>query len=80
MISNQNELGKAIHECMNERGITDSEYRVAVTEVDRINGDYANVTVEIKFPHKRKVGQIWNLKIDIVREIIFWDHSTFYYL
>jgi hypothetical protein len=75
------ELESAIHDVFDERGITLPNWKI---KVDRISGDknsdYRRVEVTVFKPRCRKPMQYWNLCIDIVRELIFWGTSTFYYL
>lgn len=76
-----NRLETAIFNVFTERGITSSNWRIKVTNKEIIGqSDFAKVKVEVYEPRKRKPCMFWDLYINIVKEQIHWDKSTFNYL
>lgn len=75
----QDRLTQGIHDCMDERGITLTNWRIKIVGREIIgNSDWATVTVEVYKPRCRKPCVVWMLAINIVREQIYWDRSRHY--
>lgn len=57
------------------------DWKLSFVEAERIgNSDMINVTVTITKKRCRKPFMIWTLRIDEVRELVYFDRSTFEYL
>lgn len=75
------EFMENIRLAMIEHGAIGEKYRIKfVEEQGNKNSDYRTIVVECFYPRCRKPFAVWNLKIDMVRELLFWDKSSFYYL
>ncbi|MPM03140.1 hypothetical protein SDC9_49400 [bioreactor metagenome] len=74
-------LEAAIHRVFDERGITLPNWRIKIDGISGDpNSDYRRVEVLVYKPRCHKPMQYWNLCIDIVRELVLFETSTFYYL
>ena len=73
------ELAEGIKAAMIDTGRAGEKWRVQVTGCDRTNrnSDYVRVYVSVYKPHSRKPDVLWDICIDAVRELIFWEHSTY---
>lgn len=75
------ELMENIKRCMIEHGNITDKYRINLVEITgNKNSDYRQVIVEVIKPKCHKPFMVWNFSIDIVKELLFWETSTFYYL
>ena len=76
------ELADSIKAAMIETGRIGEKWRVEITGCDRANrnSDYVSVYVSVYKPRSRKPDVLWDISIDAVRELIFWEHSTFDYV
>lgn len=64
-----------------ERGTMLEDWKVNFVEGERIgHSDYLDITVTITKKRCRKPFMIWTLRIDEVRELVFFDRSSFEYL
>ena len=75
------ELLDGIKAAMIDTGRMTEKSRIKLVEItgDR-NSDYRRVTIEVIKPRCHKPFMVWNLCVDIVRELLFWETSTFYYI
>lgn len=75
----QARLEEGIKAAMVDTGRAAENWRVTVTGNERIgnNSDYVRVYVNVYKPHSRKPDVLWDICIDAVRELIFWERSTF---
>ena len=73
------ELAEGIKAAMVDTGRAAENWRVEVTGCDRTgnNSDYVRVYVNVYKPRSRKPDVLWDICIDAVRELIFWENSTF---
>lgn len=73
------ELAEKIKAAMIDTGRAADKWRVEVTGCDRAgnNSDYVRVYVSVYKPRSRRPDVLWDICIDIVRELIFWERSTF---
>ena len=72
-------LEEGIFNAFLDKGIVNPDFKIKITSREIIgNSDYAKVTVEIFPPKKRKPTIVWELAINIVRNTIHWDKSSFY--
>lgn len=75
------ELAEGIKAAMIDTGKAAEKWRVQVTGCERVgNSDCIRVYVNVYKPHSRKPDVLWDVCVDIVRELIFWEHSTFEYV
>lgn len=74
------ELAEGIKAAMIDTGRAADKWRVEVTGCDRTgsNSDYVRAYVSVYKPRSRKPDVLWDICIDIVRELIYWEHSTYY--
>ena len=74
------ELAEGIKTAMVDTGRAAEKWRVEVTGCDRAgnNSDYVRVYVNVYKPRSRKPDVLWDICIDAVRELIYWEHSTYY--
>lgn len=72
-------LEKQLKDAMIEYGAITEKYRIKIISIEHENknSDYANVIVEVYKPRSRKPDIMWNLFINMVREILYWDKSSF---
>lgn len=74
-----NKFEQGIHNALDEKGITLPDWKIKITNREIIGrSDWAKVTVEVYKPRKRKPEIIWELAINIVKNQIHWDKSSFY--
>ena len=73
------ELTDNIKFAMIDTGRVNENWRVKVTGIERVNpnSDYVRVYVNAYKPRSRKPDYLWDICIDAVRELIFWEQSTF---
>ena len=75
------ELTNSIKHAMLDHGVITDKYKITLVEITgNTSSDYRTVTVEIIKPRCRKPVMAWDLRIDIVRGLLLWEESTFYYL
>lgn len=74
------ELAEGIKAAMVDTGRAAENWRVTVTGNERVgnNSDYVRVYVNVYKPRSRKPDVLWDICIDAVRELIYWEHSTYY--
>jgi len=72
-------LTNGIKAAMVETGRAGEKWRVEVIGCDKVgkNSDYVRVYVNLYKPRSRKPDITWNLCINIVKNLIYWNHSTF---
>lgn len=59
-------------------GAMNENWRLKITNKQIIsNSDFANITVEIYKPRCRKPTIVWELLVNIVREFVDFERSTF---
>lgn len=53
-------------------------WRIKIIAIERVsnNSDYAHVIIETYKPRSRKPDYAFNLYVNMVKELIFWDRST----
>lgn len=74
-------LRDAILNCMIETGRLSPGDKIEIIEINGENGsDYRRVSVLATHIRCKKPFIYWNICIDIARNLIHWDTSTFYYL
>lgn len=74
------ELAEGIKAAMIDTGRAAEKWRVQVTGCDRAgnNSDYVRVYVNVYKPRSRKPDMLWDICINAVKELIYWEHSTYY--
>ena len=74
------ELAEGIKAAMIDTGRAAENWRVEVTGCDRVgnNSDYVRVYVNVYKPRSRKPDVLWDICINAVKELIYWEHSTYY--
>lgn len=72
-------LESGIKKVFLERGIMLENWKLKVTSIDgQAYSDYRDVTVEVLKPRCRKPCVTWVLNINMVRETINFEKSSFY--
>ena len=73
-------LTEGIKAAMVDTGRAGEKWRVEVTGCDRVgnNSDYVRVYVNVYKPRSRKPDVLWDICINVVKDLIYWDHSTHY--
>ena len=76
----QTRLEEGIKAAMVDTGRAAENWRVTVTGNERVgnNSDYVRVYVNVYKPRSRKPDVLWDLCINAVKELIYWEHSTYY--
>ena len=54
--------------------------RIEIVEKSANGNDYARVGLYAYHGRKKTPFVYWNICVDVARELIHWDTSTFYYL
>ena len=74
------ELAEGIKAAMIETGRAGEKDRIKITGREPIctGSDKYNVFVELYKPRSRKPDMLWTICVDCVRELIYWEHSTYY--
>ena len=54
--------------------------RIEIIEKSTNGNDYVRVGVYAYHGRKKIPFVYWNICVDVARELIYWDTSTFYYL
>ena len=54
--------------------------RIEIVEKSANGNDYARVGIYAYHGRKKTPFVYWNICVDVARELIYWDTSTFYYL
>ena len=54
--------------------------RIEIVETNSSGGDYMRVGLYAYHGRRKRPYVYWNLCVDIARELVHWDTSTFYYL
>ena len=54
--------------------------RIEIVEKSANGNDYARVGLYAYHGRKKMPFVYWNICVDVARELIHWDTSTFYYL
>lgn len=82
MLKNSNELEEALKNALIEKGSLYHDGKIKIVEIRHYgnNSDYVIVTVELFKKRHKKPYMVWDLYIDSVRELIFFDRSKFEYL
>ena len=72
-------LEEGIKAAMVETGRAAEDWRVKVRGCDRVgkNSDYVRVYTEVYKPRSRKPDIVWDICVNIAKNLIYWDHSTF---
>jgi hypothetical protein len=75
----KNRLEEGIKAAMIDTGRAAENWRVKVTGCDRVgnNSDYVRVYVNVYKPRSRKPDVLWDICINAVKELIYWEHSTY---
>ena len=78
----KNRLEEGIKAAMIDTGRAAENWRVKVTGSDQVNrnSDYVRVYVDVYKPRSRKPDIVWDICVNIAKNLIYWDHSTFAYL
>lgn len=74
-------IEEGIKSALIERGSAAENWRVKITGCDRVgkNSDYVRVYVDVFKPHSRKPDVMWDLCINAVKNLVFFDRSNFFY-
>ena len=72
-------LEEGIKAAMVDTGRAAETWRIKVTGYDRVgkHSDHVRVYVNLYKPRSRKPDVVWDLCINIAKELIYWDHSSF---
>jgi len=72
-------LEEGIKAAMIETGRAAENWRIKVIGCDRVgkNSDYVRVHVHLYKPRSRKPDVGWDLCVNIVKNLIYWDYSNF---
>ena len=74
------EIAEGIKAAMIDTGRAAEKDRIKITGREPIytGSDKYNVFVELYKPRSRKPDMLWSVCVDCVRELIYWEHSTYY--
>ena len=72
-------LEDGIKAAMIDTGRAAENWRVRVTGWDKVghNSDYVRVYVSAYKPRSRKPDVLWDICVNIAKNLIYWEHSTF---
>ena len=75
----KNRLEEGIKAAMIDTGRAAENWRVKVTGCEQANrnSDYVRVYAEVYKPRSRKPDIVWDICVNIAKNLIYWDHSTF---
>jgi hypothetical protein len=75
----KNRLEEGIKAAMIDTGRAAENWRVKVTGCGQANrnSDYVRVYTEVYKPRSRKPDIIWDICVNIAKNLIYWEHSTF---
>ena len=76
----KNRLEEGIKAAMIDTGRAAENWRVKVTGYDRVgkNSDYMRVYVKVYKPRSRKPDVLWDICVNIAKNLIYWEYSTHY--
>lgn len=73
-------IHEAIRNVMVSTGRLSPKDRMEIHHIEAGVSDIARVEVYAYHGRRKKPFVYWNLCVDRVRELVYWDHSTFYYI
>lgn len=73
------DIKEAIQNAMISTGRLSPQDRMEIDEITQ-EGDYARVSLLAYHGRQKKPFIYWNICVDMARELIHWDTSTFYHL
>lgn len=73
-------IHEAIRNVMVSTGRLSPKDRMEIHHIEAGASDIARVEVYAYHGRRKKPFVYWNLCVDRVRELVYWDHSTFYYI
>ena len=73
-------LAEGIKAAMVDTGRAGEKWRVEVIGCDKVgkNSDYMRVYVKVYKPCSRKPDVLWDICVNIAKNLIYWDYSTHY--
>lgn len=74
------DIQSAIRNVLIETGRISSKDRIEIVEKIVNESDYARIGIYAYHGRKKAPFVYWNICIDMSRELIHWDRSTFYYI
>lgn len=73
-------IHEAIENVMKQTGRLSPKDRVEIYHVEAGASDIARVEVYAYHGRWKTPFVYWNLCVNRARELVYWDHSTFYYI
>ena len=74
------DIQEAIRNALVETGRISLKDRIEIIEKSTDTSDYARIGIVAYHGRKKNPFVYWNICVDIARELIRWDTSTFYYI
>ena len=74
------DIQAAIKNALIGTGRISSKDRIEIIEKSANGNDYVRVGIYAYHGRKKIPFVYWNICVDVARELIHWDTSTFYYL
>lgn len=74
------QIKNAIENVMRETGRLPKNGRIEIQSIQAQSSDYARVEVLTYKGRSKKPEMYWNICVDMARELIRWDTTTFYHL
>jgi len=73
-------IGVALENVLRSTGRISPKDRIEIVEKSCGSSDYARIGLYAYHGRKKQPFVYWNLCVDMAREIVRWDTSTFYYV
>lgn len=74
------DIQTALQRALIDTGRISPKDRIEIIEKSCNSGDYVRVGLNAYHGRKKQPFVYWNICVDMARELIHWDTSTFYYL
>lgn len=73
-------IHEAIKNVMIETGRLSPKDRMEIHHIGAEASDIVRVEMYAYHGKRKKPFVYWNLCVNMARELVYWDHSTFYYI
>jgi hypothetical protein len=76
---NRTEFTDSVKNAMIDTGRISESWRIEITGKESLgnNSDYVDLFLNAYKPRSRKPDVLWTIRINAVKELIYWEHSYF---